>query len=82
MTLSGIYRWQFDAKQRAWTVKGHPGIRVKATVIRGRGGYQHVAWVLEPGGDPFVEYQEAMLTAEQRYGSRSVSTRIRARSRR
>ena len=74
MTLSGIYRWQFDPAQRAWTVHGLPGVRVKATVIRGR-RTQHVAWVLEPSGEPFVDYQQAMLAAEQQYGSRSRRSR-------
>jgi hypothetical protein len=82
MTLSGIYRWQFDAKQRAWTVRGLPGVRVQSTVLRGRGGRQHVAWVLEPSGEPFVDYQQAMLAAEERYASRSRQTRIPRRSRR
>lgn len=81
MTLSGIYRWQFDSKERAWTVRGLPGVRVKAAVMRGRGGTQHVAWVLEPSGEPFVEYQQAMLAAEERFGSRSRRVTRRRRHR-
>jgi len=81
MTLSGTHRWHFDTKQRAWTSRGLPGVRIQATILRRRDGSKSLIWRLEPTGEPFIEYQQAMLAAEEHYASYSRRSRRSRQSR-
>ncbi len=82
IVISGIHRWDFDAGTRTWTAKGLPGLRIKATILKGPGGRQHPAWILDPSGEPFRGYMEAMLAAEEQFGSHRVSARSTRTTRR
>lgn len=69
--VGGLYRWTFNPSDRAWHVIGRPGIRVKAIVLKAKGGRLMSAWVLDPSGETYPNYEDAMMAAEQQFGSRA-----------
>ena len=78
VTIVGAHQWKFNTRARIWESTGRPGIRIKPVVLTARGGRRRPAWVLEPTGETFRDYEAAMMAAEQfgdRHRTRTRSSR-------